>query len=150
MQCKALVIFTISNLTGAENDRNFTWAVGLLVGLCRVLIRVVTRSCETREYLPGPCVVYLGLTFVCLRSKSWMHVCFFSTLLPGRICGPALPSIISGQVPANEQGELKGGLTASWASQYFGPILMTGLCAYFTVPKAPVQFAGAAFLLGSI
>jgi DHA1 family tetracycline resistance protein-like MFS transporter len=27
---------------------------------------------------------------------------------------------------------------------------MTGLFAYFTRPTAPIQFAGAAFLLGSI
>jgi len=69
----------------------------------------------------------------------------------GGICGPALQSIISGQVPANEQGELQGGLTSVMSvTNIIGPVLMTSLFSYFTKPTAPVHFAGAAFFLGGI
>ena len=78
----------------------------------------------------------------------------FLFLLPycmGGICGPALLSIITGQVPANEQGELQGGLTSVFSlTNIIGPVLMTSLFAYFTKPTAPIHFAGAAFLLGGI
>jgi len=69
----------------------------------------------------------------------------------GGICGPALQSIITTQVPANEQGELQGGLTSVMSiTNIIGPVLMTGLFSYFTKSTAPVHFAGAAFFLGSI
>ena len=58
---------------------------------------------------------------------------------------------ISGQVPANEQGELQGSLTSLIsATGVVGPLLMTYLFAFFTSPAAPVQFPGAPFLLGAV
>ena len=67
------------------------------------------------------------------------------------IAGPALQSTISGQVPANEQGELQGSLTSLIsATGVVGPLLMTYLFGYFTRPTAPVQFPGAPFLLGAV
>lgn len=69
----------------------------------------------------------------------------------GGIAGPALQSIISGHVPANEQGELQGALTSLMsATSIVGPPMMTNLFAYFTTSGAPVYFPGVSFLLGSI
>ncbi len=77
----------------------------------------------------------------------------FVFLIPyclGGIAGPALQSIISGNVPSNEQGELQGALTGLISlTSIFGPPLMTGVFSYFTKKNAPVHFSGAAFLLGS-
>ncbi len=78
----------------------------------------------------------------------------FAFLIPyclGGIAGPALQSIISGNVPPNEQGELQGALTSLMsATSIVGPIMMTNLFAYFTHGSAPFYFPGAAFLLGAI
>lgn len=69
----------------------------------------------------------------------------------GGIAGPALQSIISGNVPSNEQGELQGALTSLIsATSIVGPLLMTGSFAYFTSPSAPFYFPGASFLLGAL
>jgi DHA1 family tetracycline resistance protein-like MFS transporter len=82
-------------------------------------------------------------------SQTWMMFVFLVPYCLGGICGPALQSIISGQVPANQQGELQGGLTSVMSlTNIIGPVLMTSLFSYFTKPNAPVQFAGAAFFLG--
>ncbi|MEO7524699.1 MAG: tetracycline resistance MFS efflux pump, partial [Ferruginibacter sp.] len=69
----------------------------------------------------------------------------------GGICGPALQSIISGNVPKNEQGELQGALTSLISvTSIVGPPLMTGLFSFFTKPGATFHFSGVAFFLGSI
>jgi DHA1 family tetracycline resistance protein-like MFS transporter len=67
----------------------------------------------------------------------------------GGITGPALQSIITGHVPANEQGELQGALTSLIsATTIVGPPMMTGLFSYFIAPDAPVYFPGVSFFLG--
>ena len=67
----------------------------------------------------------------------------------GGIAGPALQSIISGSVQADEQGELQGALTGLISiTSIAGPPMMTGLFSYFTKPGAPVHFSGAAFFMG--
>ena len=69
----------------------------------------------------------------------------------GGICGPALQSVISGSVPANEQGELQGALTSLISiTSIFGPMLMTGLFSYFTGPTAPFHFSGISFAVASV
>ena len=58
---------------------------------------------------------------------------------------------MSGQVPPNEQGELQGALTSLVSlTSIIGPPLMTNLFSFFTSPKAPVHFPGAAFLTGAV
>jgi len=69
----------------------------------------------------------------------------------GGICAPSLQSVMVGYVPANEQGELQGSLTALMsATTIIGPPLMTSTFAFFTSKSAPFYFAGSAFLLGAI
>jgi MFS transporter, DHA1 family, tetracycline resistance protein len=69
----------------------------------------------------------------------------------GGIAGPALQSIITGHIPANEQGELQGVLTSLMsATSIIGPPVMTNLFAFYTKPEAPVYFPGVSFLLGAV
>jgi DHA1 family tetracycline resistance protein-like MFS transporter len=84
-------------------------------------------------------------------TQSWMMFAFLVPYCLGGIGTPALQAIISNHVPANEQGELQGALTSLVSiTTIIGPLVMTNLFAYFTRPKAPVHFSGAAFLLGSL
>ena len=127
--------------------------VGLLVGAVQGgLIRIVNPILGNKKsiYL-GLALYTVGLFLFAFASQSWMMFVFLVPYCLGGICGPALQSIISGQVPPNEQGELQGGLTSIMSlTNIIGPVLMTGLFAYFTKPTAKVQFAGAAFFLGGI
>lgn len=127
--------------------------VGLLVGLVQGgLIRLVNPWLGSKKsvYL-GLALYTTGLFLFSFATESWMMFVFLVPYCLGGICGPALQSIISGQVPPNEQGELQGGLTSIMSlTNIVGPVLMTGLFAYFTKPSAPVHFAGAAFFLGGL
>jgi DHA1 family tetracycline resistance protein-like MFS transporter len=63
---------------------------------------------------------------------------------------PSLQGLMSGEVPATEQGELQGAIASVQSlSSIFGPPLMTGSFAYFSSPAAPVHMPGAPFLLGA-
>jgi MFS transporter, DHA1 family, tetracycline resistance protein len=127
--------------------------VGALIGIVQgVLIRYINPKLGNNKSVYVGLLLYaLGLTLFAVASQSWM---MFIILIPyclGGICGPALQSIISGNVPSNEQGELQGALTSLISlTSIFGPMLMTGLFSYFTGPKAPFHFSGAAFALGAI
>ncbi len=67
------------------------------------------------------------------------------------IAGPSLQSLISGNIPANEQGELQGALTSLISvTSIIGPLLMTGLFSYFTAATSSVYFPGAPFMMGAI
>lgn len=128
-------------------------AVGLLTAIVQGgLIRYINPKLgNERSVYVGLALYGLGLLLFAFASQSWMMFAFLIPYCFGGIAGPALQSIISGNVPANEQGELQGALTSLIsATSIIGPPLMTNLFAYFTKPDAPVQFAGAPFLLGAL
>jgi MFS transporter, DHA1 family, tetracycline resistance protein len=127
--------------------------VGALVGVVQgVLIRYINPKLgNNRSVYVGLLLYSLGLILFAFASHTWMMFVFLIPYCFGGICGPALQSIISGNVPANEQGELQGALTSLISlTSIFGPMLMTGLFSYFTGPKAPFHFSGAAFALGAV
>ncbi len=127
--------------------------VGLLVGAVQGgLIRIVNPWLGNKKSVYTGLALYaIGLFLFSIATQSWMMFLFLVPYCLGGICGPALQSIISGQVPANEQGELQGGLTSVMSvTNIIGPVLMTGLFSYFTKPTARVHFAGSAFFLGGI
>ena len=127
--------------------------VGLLVGIVQGgLIRFINPLIgNKRSVYLGMALYTIGLILFSFASQSWMMFVFLVPYCLGWICGPALQSIISGQVPANQQGELQGGLTSIMSlTSIIGPVVMTSLFSYFTKPTAPFHFAGAPFLLGSI
>jgi DHA1 family tetracycline resistance protein-like MFS transporter len=127
--------------------------VGLLVAIVQGgLIRIINPKLgnEKSVYL-GLLLYALGLTLFAFATKSWMMFAFLVPYCLGGIAGPALQSIISGEVPPNEQGELQGALTSIMsATSIIGPLIMTYLFAWFTRKDAPVQFAGAPFLMGAL
>jgi DHA1 family tetracycline resistance protein-like MFS transporter len=127
--------------------------VGLLVGAVQGgLVRIVNPKLgnEKSVYL-GLALYALGLLLFALASESWMMFVFLVPYCLGGIAGPALQSIISGNVPKNEQGELQGALTSLISlTSIVGPLMMTNLFSYFTKSSAPFYFPGAPFLLGAI
>jgi MFS transporter, DHA1 family, tetracycline resistance protein len=127
--------------------------VGALVGVVQgVLIRYINPKLGNNKSVYVGLLLYaLGLVLFAFASQTWMMFVFLIPYCFGGICGPALQSIISGNVPANEQGELQGALTSLISlTSIFGPMLMTGLFSYFTSSKAPFHFSGAAFALGAV
>ncbi|QHL89250.1 MFS transporter [Nibribacter ruber] len=128
-------------------------AVGLFVAIVQGgLIRVINPWLgPKRSVYLGLALYALGFLLFAFATKGWMMFAFLVPYCLGGIAGPAIQGIISTQVPANEQGELQGGLTGLVsATSIVGPPLMTYMFAYFTHDQAPLYFPGAPFLLGSV
>lgn len=67
------------------------------------------------------------------------------------IAGPALQSIMSGQVPADMQGALQGGVTSLGSLMMaFSPILMTQIFFAFSNRDAEPYFPGAPYFLAGL
>lgn len=127
--------------------------LGLLTGLVQgLLIRWTTPKLgEQKSIYFGLLLYALGLMLFAFTNQGWMLFIFLIPYSLGGICGPALQSIISKNVPSNEQGELQGALTSLVsATSIVGPPVMTNLFYYFTHDKAPFKFSGAPFFLASI
>jgi MFS transporter, DHA1 family, tetracycline resistance protein len=127
--------------------------VGFLVAIVQAgLIRIVN------PWLGNEKSVYVGLLFYSIglflfafATKSWMMFVFLIPYCLGGFAGPALQSIMSANVPKNEQGELQGALTSLMsATAIIGPVVMNNLFTWFTTSKAPVYFPGVPFFLGGI
>ena len=126
--------------------------VGLLVGLVQgVLIRWINpRIGNIKSIYIGFALYGIGLFLFSIATQGWMMFIFLVPYCLGGIAGPALQSIITGHVPANEQGELQGTLTSLIsASSIISPLIMTGLFSHFTSPNTTIYFPGAPFLLGA-
>lgn len=145
------------------NIEKFQWSeamIGYSLGMVGLLVAIVQGGLmryinpklgNEKSVYVGLALYALGLLLFAFASQTWMMFVFLIPYCLGGIAGPALQSIISGQVPSNEQGELQGALTSLMSiTSIIGPLVMTNLFAYFTKNNAPVHFAGAPFLLGAI
>ena len=141
----------------------FSWTEGMVgvslgvVGLFSALVQgglvrvAIPKLGAARAIVIGLLCYAVGLVLFAFASRGWLMLAFLAPYCLGGIAGPAIQGTISGQVPANEQGELQGALTSLVsATGVVGPLLMTYLFGYFTRPKAPVYFPGAPFLMGAV
>jgi DHA1 family tetracycline resistance protein-like MFS transporter len=127
--------------------------VGVLVSLVQgVLVRFVNPKIgNEKSVYVGLGLYTIGLVLFGLASQSWMMFAFLIPYCLGGISGPGLQAIISGSVPANEQGELQGSLTSIISiTSIVGPLVMSNLFAFFTGPIAPFYFPGAPFMLAAV
>ncbi|SDT03325.1 MFS transporter, DHA1 family, tetracycline resistance protein [Mucilaginibacter mallensis] len=128
-------------------------AVGLFVALVQGgLIRIIIPKIgQEKSIWIGLLLYATGLALFAFASKGWMMFAFLVPYCLGGIAGPALQGYMSTNVPANEQGELQGGLTSLMSlSSIFGPIVMLGSFRYFTQPNPYFQFPGAPFIIGAV
>jgi DHA1 family tetracycline resistance protein-like MFS transporter len=126
--------------------------IGLLVGAVQGgLVRIVNPKIGNEKSVYIGLMLYaIGMTLFGLATHTWMMFIFLVPYCLGGICGPALQSIISGQVPPNQQGELQGALASLMsATAIIGPPLMTNTFAHFTQKNAPIYLPGAPFFLAS-
>lgn len=120
--------------------------VGLLVAIVQgVLIRfVVPKLGQERSVYVGLALYALGFLLLGFATQSWMMFAFLIPYCLGGIAGPSLQGIMSSQVPANEQGELQGSLTSLISlTSIIGPVIMTQLFHYFSMPGIHYYFPGA-------
>ena len=125
--------------------------VGLLVGIVQGgLIRWTSPLLGNEKSIYIGLALYtIGMLLFAFATESWMMFVFLIPYCLGGIAGPALQAVVSGNVPANEQGEIQGTLASLMsASAIIGPPMMTNTFYFFTHKEAPFEFAGAPFILG--
>ncbi len=125
--------------------------IGLLVGIVQGgLIRWINPKLGNQKSIyVGMALYTIGMFLFATATQSWMMFVFLIPYCLGGIAGPAMQSVISEQVPANEQGEIQGTMSSLMsASAIIGPPMMSTVFYYFTHDEAPFKLAGAPFVLG--
>lgn len=125
--------------------------VGITVAIVQGgLIGVISKKIGVkRSIFIGLACYMTGFFLFAFASQSWMMFAFMIPYAMGGISVPNIQSILSGQVGANEQGELQGGLTSLVSvTAVIGPLLMTSTFIFFTASKEEMYFPGISFLIG--
>ena len=111
---------------------------------------IVPKFGTERSIWIGLLLYSIGMALFAFATKGWMMYAILVPYCLGGIAGPALQGYMSNHVPANEQGELQGGLTSlASLSTIFGPLAMLAIFRLFTKSDAPFIFPGAHFIVGA-
>ena len=164
----SLILVYISGHSVQSNWSYFTmyefgWTermVGISLGVMGAVTGIVQggiirwsapRLGDHRSVNLGLCFYALGMLLFAFANQSWMMYAFLVPYCLGGIAGPSLQSIITKNIPSQEQGALQGALTSLMSgTAIIGPPLMTNLFYYFTHDDAPFLFPGAPFFLSFI
>ena len=148
------VYYTVYQFQWTEKEVGLSLAfVGVVIAIVQGgLIRfIMPKLGQHNSIYVGLFLNMISLVLFGLATQGWM---MYAILLPyalAGIGGPAIQGIMSSEVPANEQGELQGGLTSVMSlTSVVGPLIMNNLFAYFTIASAPFLFPGAPFITGAL
>jgi DHA1 family tetracycline resistance protein-like MFS transporter len=128
----------------------FIGAVSILIqlGLVGELSKLLG---DKRMAILGLLLVITGFLIIAFTTSVWMLLFAIMIYLIGGIEGTAMQSLITSAIPANEQGELQGGLGSLMGlTTLIAPPLMTSSFAYFTGKNAPVFFPGMPFFIAAL
>ena len=105
---------------------------------------------EKRAVLIGATLGTLAYIGYGLATQGWMIYAIIAVASLGGIAQPAMQALITRSVLPTEQGRVQGAITGLQSvAQILGPIIGTGVFAYFISAKAPIHLPGASFLLGA-
>lgn len=146
--------FTMERFNWNEQWVGYSIAfVGLSIAVVQggLIKPVMKKLGSTKTVYVGLIFYFVGFVLFSTATQGWMMFVFMVPYALGGVTGPAIQSIVTGKVAANEQGELQGALTSVMSlTSIIGPILMTSLFAYFTSKSSPVYYPGAPFMMGAI
>jgi len=146
--------FTIERFAWSPREIGYSLgAVGIMMVLVQaVLLRLVLPKLGPRRAaLVGYAFAILAFLGYALATQGWMIYAFLGFGALAGFAGPAMQGIMSNQLPADEQGELQGGLASmSSLTAIISPPFMTQTFAAFTADQAPVYFPGAPFVVAAL
>lgn len=112
--------------------------------------KILKRFGPYRTALAGLLFNVVALIGFALATNEWLVYLWLPIAALGAIVGPSINALMSTRVPQNSQGELQGVMSSvQGLAHMFSPILMTQTFTFFMSERAPVQIAGAAFLLAA-
>ena len=128
--------------------------VGLTVGLVQGGLSriIIPKIGQVQSVYIGLLIAFVGYFLFAFATQGWMMFAFMTFFAFSGIAMPSIQSIISNQVPKNEQGEVQGTLTSLISlSSIIGPLLMNNLLFhYFSNEETFCYFPGAPFLMAGI
>jgi DHA1 family tetracycline resistance protein-like MFS transporter len=126
--------------------------VGIMAGIVQGgLTKIVVRRLgEQKSLVCGLTIAVLAYAAYGLATQGWMIYVILVWASLGGVAGPAIQSIITRNVDANEQGAVQGALTSLGSvAGIVGPIVATSLFSYFISDRAPIYLPGSPFFLSS-
>lgn len=146
--------YTIQKFNWSEDVIGYSLGfIGLMIAIVQggVIRVVIPKIGQQRSIWIGLLLYSVGMLLFGLANQGWMMFAFMVPYALGGIAGPALQGLMTNEVPANEQGELQGGLTSLMSlSSIFGPWFMTWIFYYFTKTTTPVYLPGAPYYVASV
>lgn len=128
--------------------------VGLTVGLVQGGLSriIIPKIGQVQSVYIGLLIAFVGYFLFAFATQGWMMFAIMTFFAFSGIAMPSIQSIISNQVPKNEQGEVQGTLTSLISlSSIIGPLLMNNLLFhYFSNEETFCYFPGAPFLMAGI
>src|ERR1051325_8847650 len=117
-----------------------------------VLTKIVVRRIgEQRALVFGLSVASCAYAAYGLATEGWMIYVILVLASLGGVAGPAIQSLITRNVEANEQGAVQGALTSLGSiAGIIGPIIATALFGYFISDRAPLYMPGCPFFFSSV
>jgi len=127
--------------------------VGVLMAFTQGYLtgKIVPRIGEYRAVILGITVGAIQMLMLAFATTAWFaYTAFVVGALQG-LAYPAMNAIMSKQIPADQQGELQGGVASMMSlSMIVGPFVMTQVLGRFSGAGAPIYFPGAAFALATV
>ena len=146
--------YTIEKFDWSPKEVGYSLAaVGIMMVLVQaVLLRMVLPALGPRRTaMVGFAFGIIALAGYAFSTQSWMIYFFLACGALQGFATPAMQGLMSSQVPADEQGELQGGLASmSSLTAILSPPFMTQLFAFFTSDNAPIYFPGAPYLAAAV
>jgi DHA1 family tetracycline resistance protein-like MFS transporter len=135
--------------------REVGWAlvgVGVVTAISYSLLPRLSRriGADRSVYigLAGGALSFFGYA---ISTKAWMIYAFMVPFGLVSLVMPSINAILAEAVGPKSQGELQGALTSGGSlTSVFAPLLLGNLFAWFSGPKAPVYFPGAAFAASAL
>ncbi|RVT94063.1 MFS transporter [Sphingomonas crocodyli] len=116
-----------------------------------ILGRIVKALRERKTAMLGVSVAAVGYIAHAFNPYGSIAFVLVGATALQALVQPSITAMMSQRAPANAQGEMQGFIGSLNAiGAIAGPLLLNPALAYFTGPKAPVHFAGAAFIIAAI
>ncbi|NNC82017.1 MAG: TCR/Tet family MFS transporter, partial [Flavobacteriales bacterium] len=133
--------YTIEKFGWSEAEIGYSlMAVGIMVSIAQGFLvgKLVPIYGQKKVILVGFSLWSIGMALFGMASESWMLYAFIIPYSLGGVAGPTLQSLVSNQVPDNEQGNLQGALTGLVSiTAIIGPILASTVFSFAISDSSP-------------
>lgn len=127
--------------------------VGLVIALAQMFVTapVVRRFGERDAATLGLVSATAGFMAYAFTSTGWVALALIACIAGQSTIQPSLMALLSRRAGPKTQGEVQGiAAMTTGIGAIIAPLVLNMPMAYFTGPRAPVHFPGAAFVVAAM